>query len=171
MAPDLFGGELPGLCVQLDRKIDQRTACCGSRVATIHTGRGPHAAGLRCANCGHHRGWLPQEAHAFLINTAKQFGSPSAPIILRDATIGDHIMEKRQYDNSGILFKNNRKDSDKHPDYTGTITVNGVEHWLSAWIKQGKKAKFMSLSIKPKDAAASDKSKTFEEEVCDCVPF
>ena len=54
-----------------------------------------------------------------------------------------------QHDGSGILFKNDRKTEDRHPDYTGTITVNGEQLELSAWIKQGAKAKFMSLSVKP----------------------
>ena len=55
------------------------------------------------------------------------------------------------YDNSGILFKNDRKTESKHPDYNGSITVDGVEYWLSAWIKEGQKGKFMSLSVKPKE--------------------
>lgn len=54
-------------------------------------------------------------------------------------------MEKR--DNTGVLFKNERKESDKHPDYTGKATVNGVELRLAAWIKSGAKGKFMSLSF------------------------
>lgn len=57
------------------------------------------------------------------------------------------------YDNTdrGVLFKNDRKDSDKHPDYKGSINVGGTEYWLSAWIKEGQKGKFMSLSVQPKE--------------------
>ena len=48
---------------------------------------------------------------------------------------------------SGSLFKNDRKTTDNHPDYNGTIMVNGKEHWLSAWVKEGQKGKFFSVSI------------------------
>lgn len=60
--------------------------------------------------------------------------------------------------NSGLLAKNQRKEQDNHPDYTGSINVDGQEYWLSAWIKEGREGsklegqKYFSLSVKPKDA-------------------
>lgn len=68
-----------------------------------------------------------------------------------------------EYDNTnrGSLFKNDRKDDAKFPDYKGSLNVDGVEYWLSAWLKLSKDGqKFMSLSIKNKNADASlNKSK------------
>lgn len=62
----------------------------------------------------------------------------------------------KEYDNElrGVLFKNDRKEQDSHPDYKGTAQIDGTEYWLSAWIKEGQKGKFMSLSFKAKDGNA-----------------
>lgn len=57
-------------------------------------------------------------------------------------------------DNSGILFKNDRKSKPTHPDYQGECTVSGVTYRMAGWIKDGKKGKFMTFSFQNK----SDKS-------------
>jgi uncharacterized protein (DUF736 family) len=54
--------------------------------------------------------------------------------------------------NRGALFKNNRKEKDTQPDYTGSLNVGGVDHFLDAWLKTDKNGnKFMSVSVKRKD--------------------
>jgi hypothetical protein len=57
-----------------------------------------------------------------------------------------------QRDNSGAVFVNDRKESDNHPDRTGSAMIGGVEYWVNGWIKKsGDKPPFLSLSFKPKD--------------------
>ena len=54
-----------------------------------------------------------------------------------------------EYDrtNTGALFTNDRKTTDKHPDMNGKINIAGVEHWFSGWWKKGQRGDFLSLSI------------------------
>ena len=49
---------------------------------------------------------------------------------------------------AGSLFKNLNKATENHPDFNGSIMINGKEHWLSAWVKESPKVgKFFSVSI------------------------
>ena len=59
-----------------------------------------------------------------------------------------------EYDdtNRGAMFKNDRKETDRHPDMKGTLNVEGREYWVSAWKQTSKAGKgYVSLSIQPKD--------------------
>lgn len=50
--------------------------------------------------------------------------------------------------NTGALFKNERKDTEKFPDYRGTININGVDYDLAGWVKTAKKSGKPFLSLK-----------------------
>ena len=44
--------------------------------------------------------------------------------------------------NRGSIWKNDKKEKDTHPDFTGSLNVGGVEYWVSAWKrKEGAAAK------------------------------
>lgn len=64
-------------------------------------------------------------------------------------------MAFEQKDNSGIIFKNDRKESPSHPDYTGNCRIEGHDYWISCWVKDGRSGKFFSLAFKRKDGAAT----------------
>ena len=77
---DLFGEPTaPPQIVRLDRSTDRERPCCDN-LATIHPRPDTmHAAELRCAGCGKHRGWLPRVALDFLAETTKRFGAQQPP--------------------------------------------------------------------------------------------
>ncbi len=79
-----------------------------------------------------------------------------------------------EYDNTnrGMISKNQNKTSDNHPDHSGSLNVNGVDYWLSGWVKKSKAGNnFLSLSIKPKDAKAPPKAKVENNIDDDLIPF
>lgn len=84
------------------------------------------------------------------------------------------------YDNTnrGTLGKNQRREKDTHPEYTGQIDIDGVGYWLSAWVKEGQSGKFFSLSVKPKEAkpaarapAPPPKQGGSFDDMSDDIPF
>jgi len=73
------------------------------------------------------------------------------------------------------LFKNQQKQSDTHPDYSGDgkdLAGNAV--YVSAWLKEGKSGKFMSCSFKLKETKPkNEKFDGFKEldDSLSSVPF
>jgi uncharacterized protein (DUF736 family) len=66
------------------------------------------------------------------------------------------VSKYEQKDMSGSLFKNEQKQTDRHPDYSGTATIDGVEMFMDAWIKTADTGrKWMSFSFKPKQKQAA----------------
>lgn len=58
------------------------------------------------------------------------------------------------YDNTnrGALFLNEDRQTDKHPQYKGSINAGGVEYWASLWHNEAKSGKkYLSISLTPKD--------------------
>lgn len=64
-------------------------------------------------------------------------------------------MAEQSYDNElrGVLFRNDKKEDEKHPDYRGQCQVEGIEYWVDGWINAAKKdgRKFMALRLRAKD--------------------
>jgi len=79
-----------------------------------------------------------------------------------------------QYDNtnSGTLFKNDKGDNDKRPDYKGNIDINGVEYNLSAWVKVMKSGngKYLSLKVDAKKDAPVAKHVAEQDDLSE-IPF
>lgn len=86
------------------------------------------------------------------------------------------------YDNTnkGALFKNDRKDPPSHPDYKGTVNVEGTEYWASGWIKtagpssKNPGSKFLSVALTPKDERAASQRAPVRpslEDDDDDIPF
>ena len=73
-------------------------------------------------------------------------------------------------DNSGSLFKNDRKTEESHPQAKGSAKINGIEYWVSAWTKITKDGvKWQSLSFTAKDAKPKQ-HKSFDD-ITDNIPW
>lgn len=75
--------------------------------------------------------------------------------------------------NSGTLGKNERKEKENHPDARGQCTIDGVEYWISGWIREGRNGRFTSLSFQRKDQQqpASKPATPRSDDFDDDLPF
>ena len=84
----------------------------------------------------------------------------------------------QQKDNSGALFKNDRRREGKEdPTHQGSCTIEGKDYWISAWVNESQKdgSRYFGLRFKPKDAKAAGAKPAEPEkaqaEFDDDIPF
>lgn len=83
-----------------------------------------------------------------------------------------------EYDNTnrGAIWKNDDKQSEKHPDFKGSINIEGVEYWVSGWKRRAgasPKSPALSLSVQAKEEQAkpAKAAQTAAIDFDDDMPF
>jgi hypothetical protein len=84
-----------------------------------------------------------------------------------------------QYDNtnSGAIFVNDKGDNPKRPDRKGSINVEGVDYWISGWIREKEGKPYMSLKVERKEnqgqaqSAKPQAATQSQPEEDDSIPF
>ena len=81
------------------------------------------------------------------------------------------------YDNTnrGAIWKNDKKETERHPDFNGSLNVDGVEYFVSAWKRKADdppNRPALSFSIKRKDQQPSQQqapapSSAFDDDLPD----
>jgi len=89
--------------------------------------------------------------------TSKNPNQPFFAISFKDEAAEHDDFESPNQTGGGVLFRNESKDKESHPDYRGSIDKGGKSYWLSAWLKesgensQNPGMKFLSLSVTEKE--------------------
>ena len=60
---------------------------------------------------------------------------------------------QQQYDNknTGVMFVNDKGDNPKRPDRKGSLNVDGVDYWISGWVREKDGKPYMSLKVERKE--------------------
>jgi hypothetical protein len=81
-------------------------------------------------------------------------------------------------ENTGTIFRNDKRDKETQPNARGTALIDGVNYEISSWTKEGKNGKFQSLSFKRKDdrpaqdaRPAKDDRNSYGDSHTDEIPF
>ena len=72
------------------------------------------------------------------------------------------------YDNTNriSIWKNTKKETENHPYYTGTVTIEGVDYFVDLWKKSQdapEKAPVLSGKVKRKDKQAAKTTQRNED--------
>ncbi len=78
------------------------------------------------------------------------------------------------YDNTNTftLFKNDKGDNPKRPDYTGKMNVDGIGFKISGWINEGANGKFIAGQVQlVKEMPGENKQVEGADVVDGDIPF
>ncbi len=82
-----------------------------------------------------------------------------------------------QKNNTGAIFKNDKKTAENQPDYRGNMTVDGQQWEISLWVRESAAGlKYFSAAIKepyvkPTEAAPVQKQQQDATAADDDLPF
>lgn len=76
-----------------------------------------------------------------------------------EEVFGEEVaVTKYDNNNSGALFKNNKRTKETHPTSRGKAMIGGVWYWISGWNKETASGeKFISLAYTEMDAEDVEK--------------
>ena len=74
-------------------------------------------------------------------------------------------MAKQQKNNTGVLFVNHKKKTEKHPSSTGNALIDNIEYWIAAWVNETEAGeKYMYLKFTPKEQQTGSVQKKLNDE-------
>lgn len=79
-----------------------------------------------------------------------------------------------EYDNNnkGALWQAKERKTEKHPNLTGSATIDGVEYFVSAWTsREGGKKPLVSLSFTKKEQPKKSVPMVISDEDIADLPF
>jgi hypothetical protein len=88
-------------------------------------------------------------------------------------------MAYQHKENTGSLFKNDKREKDTHAHARGSALIDGVEYYIDAWTNESNDgSKYQSLKFKRKDDATNGarsqsrpQPSAFDTDLDDDVPF
>jgi uncharacterized protein (DUF736 family) len=89
--------------------------------------------------------------------------------------MNNQINKMEQKNNTGAIFKNDKKTAENQPDYRGKMMVDGKEYEISLWVRESQAGnKYMSAAIKepyvkPDESAPTQKPTSNDSD--DGMPF
>jgi hypothetical protein len=131
---------------------------CGCDLVYLDAGTKTHAARLVCERCNRMRKWLSHHQYGIIKTLQYEIAVWPERAVLTDQhlAIGPKIVSFEVKENTGSIRKNETKKSDKSPDYWGDSNIEGTTYKVSAWVKEGKKGKYLSLAYTKKEAEAKE---------------
>ena len=81
-------------------------------------------------------------------------------------------MAYERKDNSGAIFQNTKRRTDKDPTGQGDALIDGVEYWISAWTNKTNDGKaYYAVKFKRKDTPAPPPDNAAPPDDDENLPF